>query len=182
MDAHRRRDELVGTQLGPYRIVERLARGGMGVVYRAEHAGLRQMRALKVIAPEVSADPTYRQRFELEAQSAAAIEHPNVVPIHDYAEDRGRVYIAMRLVAGRDLSAIIKRDGALAPQRAALMVAQAAAALDAAHARGLVHRDVKPANILVERRDGREHIWVTDFGLARAAAASTGLTGAGRVA
>jgi serine/threonine-protein kinase len=175
-------DDLIGTQVGRYRIDARIARGGMGVLYRAEHTGLARVAALKVIAPELAKDRDYRLRFEREARTAAAIEHPNVVPVWDFAEDRGLLYIAMRFVDGPDLGDIVAREGRLAPQRAAAFVAQAGAALDAAHARGLVHRDVKPANMLVEPRGGGEHVWVTDFGLARASARSrTDLTRHGAI-
>jgi serine/threonine protein kinase len=175
-------DELIGTQVGRYRIDARIARGGMGVLYRAEHTGLARIAALKVIAPELAKDRDYRLRFEREARTAAAIEHPNVVPVWDFAEDRGLLYIAMRYVDGPDVGDIVARERRLAPQRAAGFVAQAGAALDAAHARGLVHRDVKPANMLVERRGGGEHVWVADFGLARASARSrTDLTRHGAI-
>jgi serine/threonine protein kinase/ketosteroid isomerase-like protein len=175
-------DELIGTVLGRYRIDARIARGGMGVLYRAEHTGLGRVAALKVIAPEFSKDEGFRARFEREARTAAAIDHPNVVPVWDYDEDRGRLYIAMRFVAGRDLGVLLRAEGRMAPARIAAIVAQAAAGLDAAHRAGLVHRDVKPGNLLIERRGNSEHTWVTDFGLARAAARSgTGLTKAGTV-
>jgi serine/threonine protein kinase len=175
-------DELIGTQIGRYRIDARIARGGMGVLYRAEHTGLGRTAALKVIAPELASNRDYRMRFEREARVAASIEHPNVVPVWDFSEDRGLLYIAMRYVDGPDLGEIVSREGRLAPQRAAVIIAQAAAGLDAAHARGLVHRDVKPGNMLIEPRGDAEHVWVTDFGLARASARSrTDLTRHGAI-
>jgi serine/threonine protein kinase len=175
-------DELIGTQVGRYRIDARIARGGMGVLYRAEHTGLGRTAALKVIAPELASNRDYRLRFEREARTAASIEHPNVVPVWDFSEDRGLLYIAMRYVDGPDLGEIVSREGRLPPQRAAAIIAQAGAGLDAAHAKGLVHRDVKPGNILIERRSGAEHVWVTDFGLARASAKSrTDLTKHGAI-
>src|SRR6185436_12956781 len=103
-------DELVGTQIGRYRIDARIARGGMGVLYRAEHTGLGRTAALKVIAPELAGNRDYRLRFEREARSAAVIEHPNVVPVWDFSEDRGLLYIAMRYVDGPDLGEIIARE------------------------------------------------------------------------
>ncbi|MDA0159803.1 serine/threonine protein kinase [Solirubrobacter ginsenosidimutans] len=175
-------DPLIGAEIAQYRIDERIARGGMGVVYRAEHLRLGRTVALKVIAPELSQDQSYRARFELEAKSASAIDDPHAVPIFDYGEQEGRLYIVMRYVDGPDLSTLIEEEGALAAERAADFVAQAGQALGAAHAINVVHRDVKPANLLIDRVRGREHVFVTDFGLIRAASSSrSGLTRTGGV-
>jgi serine/threonine protein kinase len=170
-------DALTGTRVGPYRLDRPIARGGMGVVYRAEHVRLERVAAVKLISPELASDTSYQLRFEREARAVAALDHPNVLTVYDYGESEGRPYIAMRYVDGPDLSRVLAAEGRLAPERAARIVAQAAAGLDAAHARGMVHRDVKPANLLIERQGATEHVFVTDFGLIRAASAGqTSLT------
>ena len=135
----------------------------MGVVYRATQLDLRRPVAVKVIAADRARDPGLRTRFSLEARLAAAIDHPNLVPVHAAGEEDGRLYIVMRYVAGTDLHRALKHDGYLAPGRAARVVAQVASGLDAAHAAGLVHRDVKPANVLLSS----DHVYLGDFGLSR---------------
>jgi serine/threonine-protein kinase len=140
-------------------------RGGMGVVYRATQLGLDRAVALKLVAPERAADAGFRARFEREARVAAAIEHPNVIPVYGAGEEDGRLYLLMRWVPGTDLQALIRRSGRLRPAHAATIVAQVAAGLDAAHAVGLVHRDVKPANVLLGGEDGSGHVYLSDFGL-----------------
>jgi predicted Ser/Thr protein kinase len=158
---------LVGATIAGYRIDDVAGRGGMGVVYRAWDSALERAVALKVIAPEHSRDPKFRKRFVREALATAGLDHPNVIPVYDAGEDEdGQLYIAMRFVDGEDLGTLLHESGALAPDLAAEIVAQAASALDAAHARGLVHRDVKPANVLIAR-GGRPHVYLTDFGLAK---------------
>lgn len=168
-----------GDELAGFRLERVIGRGGMGVVFLAEQVALRRRVAVKVISPELAHDVAFRARFEREAQLAAAIDHPNVVAVYGAGEEDGRLYIAMRYVEGPDLGALIAREGPLAPDRAANLVAGIADALDAAHAAGLVHRDVKPANILVSQRDGRERPYLTDFGLTKAVAAG-GLTQTGQ--
>jgi len=168
-----------GQELAGFRLERLIGRGGMGVVFLAEQVALRRRVAVKVISPELAHDVAFRARFEREAQLAAAIDHPNVVAVHGAGEEDGRLYIAMRYVEGPDLGALIAREGPLAPERAARLVAAIADALDAAHEAGLVHRDVKPANILVSNRDGREQPYLTDFGLTKAVAAG-GPTGTGQ--
>jgi YVTN family beta-propeller protein len=153
-----------GTIFAGHRIEESAGRGGMGVVYRAVHLDLSRTVALKVIAPGLIDDPGIQQRFVRESRLAASIEHPNVIPIHYVGEEDGTAYIAMRYVPGDDLRTRVRREGALPPARAAAIVAQIAAALDVAHAAGLVHRDVKPANVLLGAGD---HVYLTDFGLTK---------------
>jgi Protein kinase domain len=155
-----------------------IGRGGMGVVYRARQPDLDRTVALKLIAPEALEDAAARERFVSEARHAAAIEHPNVVPIYAAGESDGVAYFVMRLVEGDDLRTRVRRDGPLAPAKAAEIAHSVGAALDAIHSAGLVHRDVKPANILLAAGD---HVYLTDFGLARAALARAGTTtGRGR--
>jgi Protein kinase domain/Domain of unknown function (DUF4440) len=154
-------------------------RGGMGVVYRATQLGLDRPVALKLVAPERAADPSFRSRFERESRVAAAIEHQNVIPVYGAGEEDGRLYLLMRWVAGTDLQALIHRSGRLGHLRAATIVAQVAAGLDAAHAVGLVHRDVKPANVLLEGEDGSGHVYLSDFGLTLNPSADTRVTDTG---
>jgi serine/threonine protein kinase len=168
----------IGSVIAGHRIERLVGRGGMGVVYAATDVALERPVALKLIAPELAADPGFRRRFMTESRIAAALDHPNVVPIFRAGEEAGVLFLAMRFVAGADLRTIVEREGPLAPDRAAAVVGQVAAALAAAHARGLVHRDVKPANVLVTT-DG--HCYLTDFGLVKDLAATAGATGSGEV-
>jgi hypothetical protein len=154
----------IGSELLGYRVEALVGRGGMGVVYRACDPRLKRNVALKLIAPELSADERLRERFLVEAEAAAALEHPNVIPIHDVGEVDGQLYLAMRFVEGSDLNTLLKEVGALDPARALAICTQVADALDAAHARGLVHRDVKPSNVLL---DLHEYVYLADFGLTR---------------
>jgi serine/threonine protein kinase len=162
-----------------YRIESVLGRGGMGVVYRATQLSLDRPVAIKLIAPERAADAVYRERFKLESRAAAAIEHPNVIPVYEAGEDAGVLFIAMRLVEGVDLAAVLARGGAIEPRRATALLAQLGAAIDVAHAYRLVHRDVKPANVLLTF-DEPEHLYLTDFGVARRLGAVTRATDAGQ--
>src|SRR4051812_49400922 len=152
-------------------------RGGMGVVYRATELRLERPVALKLIATDRAADDEFRERFDREARLAASLDHPNVIPVYAAGEQDGRPYLVMRLVRGTDLHALLRRGGRLPPARAAAIVAQVAAALDAAHAAGLVHRDVKPANVLLGPDD---HVYLTDFGLTRLAGSETRITDTGQ--
>jgi predicted Ser/Thr protein kinase len=156
-----RSDPLIGTELAGYRIESVAGKGGMSVVYLAEHRRVRRKAALKVLAPELAENESFRDRFLRESEIAAQLDHENVIPIFDAAEADGVLYIAMRYVEGTDLRARLKQDGALEPARALAILAQVAGALDAAHARGLVHRDVKPANVLLAES---EHVYLADFG------------------
>ena len=159
-----------GTELGGYRIESRLGRGGMGVVYLATHIQLGRKIALKVLSPELAEDEEFRTRFIRESQLAASLDHPNVLPIYDAGEADGEIYLAMRYVEGGDLREQLRAHGRLEPARAAAIARQIALALDAAHRRDLIHRDVKPANILLGAND---HVYLADFGLARMATSST---------
>src|SRR3954471_11179548 len=147
----------------------------MGIVYRATQLSLGRPVALKLIAPEHAADSGFRERFQRESRMAAAIDHPNVIPVYEAGEEDGRLYLVMRWVAGTDLHRELRSGGRLTPARAAMIVNQVAGALDAAHAAGLVHRDVKPANVLLSG----DHAYLADFGLTRFAGADTHLTTAG---
>jgi DNA-binding beta-propeller fold protein YncE len=154
----------IGSEVAGYRIEALIARGGMGVVYRATHLGLERPVALKVIARELADREGFRERFLRESRLAARLDHPSVVPIYDSREVDGELIVAMRLVEGGDLRHLIDKEGPLPPGRALDLLGQVADALDAAHAAGIVHRDVKPHNILVEG----DHAYLSDFGLAKA--------------
>ena len=167
----------VGSVFAGYRLEAVAGRGGMGVVYRARQLRPDRLVALKVIASGYAEDPVLRQRFERETEVAASLEHPNVIPVYDVDEVDGLLFLAMRFVDGADLHTLIGEG--LEPVSAVRIVEQVAGALDAAHAAGLVHRDVKPANVLVSDVGGRPHAYLTDFGLAQRTAASRGLTKTG---
>jgi streptogramin lyase len=156
-------------------IEEEIGRGGMGIVYRARNVALDRERAIKVIAPELSGEPEFAARFRRESRLAAAVDHPNVVPIHGAGEDDGLLYLVMRLVEGTDLHRLLA-DGALPPARAIAILRDVASGLDAAHAAGLVHRDVKPGNVLIDRRGDGEHVYLTDFGISKPSAAAAAAT------
>jgi hypothetical protein len=166
-------DPRIGSVLAGHRIERVLGRGGMGVVYAATDLSLERTVALKLIAPELAENVGFRRRFIAESRTAASLDHPNVVPIFRAGEEDGALFLAMRYVDGDNLGTIVMRDGALAPRRAAGLLGQVASALEAAHGRGLVHRDVKPANVLVT---GDDHCYLTDFGLVEDLGASTGAT------
>ncbi|HEV7752338.1 MAG TPA: serine/threonine-protein kinase [Baekduia sp.] len=164
-----------GSEFAGCRIEGVLGRGGMGVIYRATELRLGRPVALKLIATEQAYDPDVRERFEREARMTASIEHPNVVPVYAAGEEDGHLYLVMRYVPGTDLHALLRREGRLAPLRAASIVAQVGDALDAAHAAGLVHRDVKPANILI----AGDHAYLSDFGITRVQSSETRITDSG---
>jgi len=171
-------DTRVGTELAGYQIEGVIGRGGMSVVYLAEHVRLGRKVALKVLAPELAGSERFHDRFLRESKLAASIDHPNIVPIYDADESEGVLYIAMRYVEGSDLKQAIRDQGRLEPLRTSTIVDQIASALDAAHARGLVHRDVKPANVLLTPDD---HVYVSDFGLTKRAVSVSGLTETGQL-
>jgi serine/threonine protein kinase len=169
-------DPVAGDVLGGYRIDALIGRGGMGVVYRATQLALERPAAIKLIAAEYAADPTFRERFKRESRLAASVDHPHALPVYEAGEADGRLFLVTRFVDGTDLEAMIAAEGALEPALAATLIAQIAGALDAAHALGLVHRDVKPANVLVESRGGMAHAYLGDFGLSKAIGSASGLT------
>src|ERR671930_1578538 len=147
-------EDRIGTELAGYRIERVLGRGGMSVVYLAQDLRLKRNVALKLLAPEFAEDEGFRVRFLRESQLAASLDHPNVVPVYEAGEVEGLLYIAMRYVDGTDLKTVLRREGALGSDRALAIASQLAGALDAAHERGLIHRDVKPSNVLVTGRPG----------------------------
>jgi len=173
-------DPRVGTELVGYRIEAVLGRGGMGVVYLAEDLRLRRKVALKLLPPELASDERFRERFLRESRLAASIDHLHIVPVYEAGEAEGLLYIAMRYVEGTDLKTLLQREGALEPGRALALIGEVADALDAAHERGLVHRDVKPGNILLTVQGGREHCYLADFGLTKEASSDSGLTEPGQ--
>jgi serine/threonine-protein kinase len=178
-----RPSELIGQQIAGYRIEQEIGRGGMAVVYRARDLRLERTVALKLLAPELARNDTFRRRFTHESRAAAAIDHPHIVPVFEAGETDGVLYIAMRYVAGSDLRHVLDREGPMPPVTAVRVAAQVASALDAAHDHGLVHRDVKPGNILVSRgtdSDHPEHVYLTDFGLTKKSLSLTGFTTVGQ--
>jgi serine/threonine-protein kinase len=169
-----------GSMVAGYRIESRIGAGGMAVVFRAYDERLGRSIALKVMAPEWSQDEEFRRRFVAESRAAARVDDPHVIPVYAAGAAGGVLFIAMRLVTGTDLRGVLRREGALPPGRALELLSPVASALDAAHAAGLVHRDVKPGNILVDERPGRpDHVYLADFGLSKGAAGGVSLTGAG---
>jgi hypothetical protein len=180
VEPHRWTELADGDEFAGYRIERRLGRGGMGILYLAVEPGLERRVALKLIAPEAASDEVFAKRFAEESRIAASIEHPNVVPIYAAGEEDGVPWIAMRFVAGSDLQRRIAREGRLEPPAAVALIAQVGNGLDAIHAAGLVHRDVKPANVLLGGEDGADHAYITDFGVARNVATQSGLTQTGR--
>lgn len=169
------------TEIAGFRIQSLIARGGMGVVYQAFDIQLNRPVALKLLAPELSANEKFRQRFIRESKLAASVDHPNILPIYGAGEWSGLLYIAMRYVRGTDLKAEIDVRGPLSLTEALRILSKVADALDAAHAAGLVHRDVKPGNVLLseDRVDGHRHVYLTDFGLTKRTTSATGVTTAG---
>ena len=175
-------DPRIGSELGGYRIERILGRGGMSIVYLAEHHRLHRKVALKILSPELSEDEGFRTRFIRESEAAASLDHPNIIPIFEAGETDGALYIAMRYVKSTDLAVLIGEQGRLDLGRSVSIVEQAASALDAAHAEGLVHRDVKPANLLVAigaGPGGIDHVYLSDFGLTKRTATRSGLTRTG---
>jgi serine/threonine-protein kinase len=171
----------VGSRIGGYRLEEQVGAGGMAVVFRARDERLGRVVALKVLAPAVAADAAFRQRFIRESRAAAAVDDPHIIPVFEAGEADGVLFIAMRYVPGGDVRTLVDRQGPLPAGRAAAIISPVASALDAAHAAGLLHRDVKPANMLVDARPGRpDHVYLSDFGLSKGAMSSTGLTASGQ--
>ena len=168
-----------GAEFAGFRIVRELGRGGMGLVFLAEQPSLGRLVALKVITPALAGDELFRQRFQSEAHHAASIEHPNVIPIFEAGASGKHLYLAMRFVDGMDLGTHLRQTGPLAPPVAVGVVEQIGAALDAAHAKALIHRDVKPGNILLVAGDPTGHAYLTDFGLTKEHSDDSGLTDTG---
>lgn len=174
-------DSRIGAKFAGYRIEALLGRGGMSVVYRGEDLNLHRKVALKLLAPELAHDDRFRERFLRESQLAASLDHPNILPVYEAGEAGGQLYIAMRYVDGEDLKRLLRRERVIPSDRALALVAQVGDALDAAHERELVHRDVKPSNVLVARRGEQEHCYLSDFGLTKHAADRSALDEAGQL-
>ena len=170
-----------GSPVAGYRLEAQVGAGGMAVVFRARDERLGRLVALKILAPALAADPAFRRRFIAESRAAAVVDDPHIIPIYEAGEADGALFIAMRFVPGGDLRQVLDREGALPPDRAAAFISPVASALDAAHGAGLVHRDVKPANILVDARQARpDHVYLSDFGVSKGAISSVSLTDAGQ--
>src|SRR5690349_16871545 len=168
----------VGSVLAGYRLEEQIGRGGMAVVFRASDERLGRQVAVKILAPALGADKAFRRRFVRESRAAALVDDPHIIPIFQAGESDGLLFIAMRLVSGGDVRTLVRQHGSLPAPRAAAIVSPIASALDAAHAAGLVHRDVKPANMLLDVRPGRpDHVYLSDFGLSKGLLGAGGLTG-----
>jgi len=175
---------LDGLRAAGYELQSLIGRGGMAYVYRAEDTRLGRIVAVKVLAPELAQNDEFRQRFLRESRLAASLDHPNIIPIYEAGEADGHLYLAMRYVEGADLKVVLKRRGTLTVDETMALFGQVGAALDAAHQAGLVHRDVKPANILVSAATtpaGRDHVYLSDFGLTKRASSLTGVTATGIV-
>src|SRR5919198_2281927 len=176
-------DVRIGSELAGYRIESLIGRGGMSVVYLAEHLRLGRKVAFKVLAPELAQEEGFRDRFIRESKLAASIDHPNIVPVHDAGEIDGLLFIAMRYVQGTDLKRRLREVGPLPLDQVVSVIGQVAIALDAAHERGLVHRDVKPGNVLLASGGGVErtdHVYLADFGLTKQALSVSGVTATGQ--
>ena len=170
-----------GVLLAGYRLEAQVGAGGMAVVFRARDERLGRVVALKILAPALASDGAFRRRFIAESRAAAAVDDPHIIPVHEAGEADGVLFIAMRFVPGGDLRRVLEREGALPADRTAEFISPVASALDAAHAAGLVHRDVKPANILVDARPGRpDHVYLSDFGVVKGVSSSVSLTAAGQ--
>ncbi len=172
-----------GARIANYQIEQLIGRGGMAVVYRATDIRLDRMVALKILSPDLARNDAFRQRFIRESRAGAAVDHPHVIPVFEAGDAEGVLFIAMRYVAGQDVRALIERVGKLSTARTVEIVAQVASALDAAHSHGLVHRDVKPANMLLASvSDGSraDHVYLSDFGLSKQSLSSPSLTRTGQ--
>jgi serine/threonine protein kinase len=163
-----------GSTFAGYEVESVVGAGGIGILYRARQVRLDRPVALKLVQPDVARDPVIRERLRREARMVAALDHPNVVPLYEAGEEDGTVFIATRWVDGTELGTLIQDQGPLEPGRAARTAAQIAAALQVAHEKELVHRDVKPSNVILTFED---HVYLTDFGLAKRAGTAAGLTG-----
>jgi hypothetical protein len=170
-----------GVRIGKYALEQQIGQGGMAVVFRARDEQLGRLVALKIMAPSVASDAEFRERFVRESKAAAAVDDPHIIPVFEAGESAGVLFIAMRYVPGGDVRSLLSREGPLSTDRTSAILVSVASALDAAHAAGLVHRDVKPANMLMDVRKGRpDHVYLADFGLTKAAAGAATLTTTGR--
>jgi serine/threonine-protein kinase len=171
-----------GSRIAGYRLEERIGQGGMAVVFRARDERLGRLVALKILAPALAGDAEFQRRFIRESQAAAAIDDPHIVPVFAAGEADGVLFIAMRYVADGDAQSLLNREGPLPPGRVLAIISPVASGLDAAHRAGLVHRDVKPSNMLIDVLPGRpDHVYLSDFGLSKAVASTSGMTRAGMV-
>jgi serine/threonine-protein kinase len=178
------KDRRLGQRFGDYLLEEQIGRGGMGVVFRARNLVSGDTVALKLMAPDLADNVTFRERFILEAEAGPKVGHPNIVPVFETGEAHGELFIAMELIEGTDLKELIRQEGRLDPKRVLSIFRQAASALDAAHESGMVHRDVKPQNILIvprETPEGTDRVYLTDFGLVRPVASESSATRTGQV-
>jgi serine/threonine-protein kinase len=173
-------DVRIGTSIGGYAVDSLLGRGGMSVVYLAEDPKLGRKVALKIMSEELAENESFRSRFIREAQMAANLEHPSIVPVYDAGDADGVLYLAMRVIRGTDLRRVVTEGGPMDAERTLRILRQIASALDAAHRSGLVHRDVKPANVLISREGDDEHAYLTDFGLTKHVSSKSGLTRTGQ--
>ena len=172
----------VGTRIADYRLEEQIGQGGMAVVFRARDERLHRPVALKILSPALATDEASRQRFIRESRSAAAVNDPHIIPVFEAGDADGVLFIAMQHVPGGDAGTLVRSEGPLPPTRAAAIISAVASALDAAHAAGQVHRDVKPANMLVDAQPGRpDHVYLSDFGLTKGALSMVSQTGTGHV-
>src|SRR5215471_9454132 len=170
----------VGSRIAGYRLEEQIGEGGMAVVFRARDERLQRQVALKILSPSLVSDEEFRRRFIRESRAAAAVDDPHIITVFEAGDANGVLFIAMRYVPGGDVGTLVRRLGPLPGARAAAIISAVASALDAAHAAGLVHRDVKPANMLVDARPGRpDHVYLSDFGLTKGSWSSTSLTSTG---
>ncbi len=170
-----------GSRVGKYVLEQQIGHGGMAVVFRARDDQLDRLVAVKIMAASVASDAEFRQRFVRESKAAAAVDDPHIIPVFEAGESAGVLFIAMRYVAGGDVRSLLAREGPLSVDRTSAILVSVASALDAAHAAGLVHRDVKPANMLLDVRKGRpDHVYLADFGLTKATSGAVALTSTGR--
>src|ERR1700748_429579 len=173
-------DFSAGSRIAGYCLEEQIGHGGTAVVFRAQDERLPRQVALKILSPALATDDEFRRRFIRESRSAAAVDDPHIVPVFEAGEANGVLFIAMRYVPGGDVGTLVRQLGPLPGARAAAIISAVASALDAAHAAGLVHRDVKPANMLVDVRPGRpDHVYLSDFGLTKGAVSSASVSGTG---
>jgi protein kinase-like protein len=170
-----------GSRIGKYVLEQQIGHGGMAVVFRARDEQLGRLVALKIMDPAVASDPEFRERFVRESRAAAAVDDPHIIPVFEAGESAGMLFIAMRYVAGGDVRSLLARESPLRVDRASAILVSVASALDAAHAAGLVHRDVKPGNMLMDVRKGQpDHVYLADFGLTKTTSGAVSLTSTGR--